>query len=244
MKARREKFREYTEKFKTRHGVFDDFTNRTIFKLMTEGHFRGLESSINIGKDSNVFSALTNEGKRVIAKIYRLETCDFNRMYDYIRDDPRYSNLKDKKRKVILTWVQREYRNLLIAREAQVSVPIPIAFLNNVLVLEFIGKEDRIARKLKDEIPKNKKAFFDKIVENMRKLYKAGMVHADLSAFNILNFEEKPVFIDMSQSTILRNLRGEEFLERDVRNVCNFFSKIGLKSDAADTLKKIRSNKD
>jgi len=55
MKARKEKFKEGREKFKTRHDVFDEFTNRTIFKLITEGHFRGLESPINIGKESNVF---------------------------------------------------------------------------------------------------------------------------------------------------------------------------------------------
>ena len=93
MKARKEKFKEYTEKFKTMHNVFDDFTNRTIFKLITEGHFRGLESPISIGKESNVFSALTEDERRVIIKIYRLETCDFNRMYDYIKDDPRYFGL-------------------------------------------------------------------------------------------------------------------------------------------------------
>ena len=162
MKARKEKFKEYTEKFKTMHNVFDDFTNRTIFKLITEGHFRGLESPISIGKESNVFSALTKEGKRVIVKIYRLEACDFNRMYDYIKDDPRYTGLKDKKRKVILVWVQREYRNLMNARDAQVNVPIPITFSNNVLVLEFVGKNGNIAPKLKDSIPKSKKQFFDK----------------------------------------------------------------------------------
>jgi len=72
-KARKEKFKEGREKFKTRHDVFDEFTNRTIFKLITEGHFRGLESPINIGKESNVFSALNKEGNRVIVKIYRLE---------------------------------------------------------------------------------------------------------------------------------------------------------------------------
>src|SRR3989344_9044632 len=137
-KARKEKFREGREKFKTMHNVFDDFTNRTIFKLITEGHFRGLESPISIGKESNVFSAITEEGKRVIVKIYRLETCDFNEMYNYIKDDPRYSHLKDKKRKVIFSWVQREYRNLMNAREAQVNVPIPINFSNNLLVMEFV----------------------------------------------------------------------------------------------------------
>ncbi len=240
MKARKEKFREYTEKFKTMHNVFDDFTNRTIFKLMSEGRFRGLESPISIGKESNVFSALTEEGKRVIVKIYRLETCDFNRMYDYIKDDPRYTGLKDKKRKVIFVWVQREYRNLMNARDAQVSVPIPITFSNNVLVLEFVGRNGSIAPKLKDSIPKNKKQFFDKTIDDIRKLYKSGLVHADLSAFNILNFDDNPVFIDMSQATVLKHPRAEEFLERDVRNICIFFRKVGLKVDEKSALKKIK----
>ena len=240
MKARKEKFKEGREKFKTMHDVFDEFTNRTIFKLITEGHFRGLESPINIGKESNVFSALTEEGKRVIVKIYRLETCDFNSMYSYIKDDPRYTNLKRKKRKIIFAWVQREYRNLMNAREAQVSVPIPITFSNNVLVLEFVGKDDKIAQMLKDSVPKNKKQFFDKTVDNIRKLHKAGLVHADLSAFNILNFNETSVFIDMSQATLVRHPRAEEFLERDVRNICAFFNKIGLKVNENSALKKIK----
>lgn len=239
-KARKEKFKEGREKFKTRHGVFDEFTNRNIFKLMSEGHFRGLESPINIGKESNVFSALTNEGKRVIVKIYRLETCDFNLMYDYIKDDPRYSNLKDKKRKVIFAWVQREYRNLMNAREAQVNVPVPITSAGNILVLEFVGQNDQIARKLKDNIPKNKKLFLDKIVDNMKKLYKAGLVHADLSAFNILNFNETPVFIDMSQTTTSRHPRAEEYLQRDVKNICAFFNKIGMKVSERSLMRKIK----
>lgn len=228
------------EKFKTRHGVFDEFTNRTLFKLITEGHFEGLESPINIGKESNVFSAITKEGHRVIVKIYRLETCDFNKMHSYIKDDPRYSNLKDKKRKVIFAWVQREFRNLMNARDAEVNVPIPIAFLNNVLVLEFVGKGAEIAPKLKDKIPKNKKPFFDKTIENIRKLYKAGLVHADLSAFNILNFDENPVFIDMSQATVSEHPRAEEFLVRDIANICIFFRKIGLKADEKNVMGKIK----
>jgi RIO kinase 1 len=239
-KARKEKFKEGKEKFKTKHGVFDEFTNRTIFKLITEGHFKGLESPINIGKESNVFSALTEEGKRVIVKIYRLETCDFNLMYDYIKNDPRYPKLKKKKRKIIFAWVQREFRNLMNAREAQVSVPLPITFANNVLVLEFVGKNDKIAPKLKDDVPKNKKVFFDKIIDNLKKLYKKSIVHADLSAFNILNFNETPIFIDMSQATTLKHPRAEEFLQRDVKNICSFFKKIGLKVNEENVIKKIK----
>ena len=233
------------EEFKTKHHVFDEFTNRTIYKLITRGHFEGLESPISIGKESNVFSALKKDGTRVMVKIYRLETCDFNRMYDYIKDDPRYVRIKKGKRNVVFTWVQREYRNLLKAREANVNVPTPLAFYNNVLVLEFIGDDDFIAPKLKDEIPKNPKEFFGQIILNIRKLYKARLVHSDLSAFNILNHNEKPVFIDFSQSSTIESSRADEYLERDIRNVCSFFRKLGLKLDGSKAKDEVtgRNNK-
>ena len=179
--------RRVDEKFQVMHNVFDEFTNRTIFKLISEGYFDGLESAIALGKEANIFSAKKGED-RVMVKIYRLEACDFNRMYDYIKQDPRYADLKGKKREIIFSWVQREYRNLLKAREAGVRVPTPFTFKNNVLVLEFIGKGNDIAPRLVTQKPKNPNRFFEEIVINIKKLYKAGLVHADLSAFNILNF--------------------------------------------------------
>ena len=227
------------EKFKTMHNVFDEFANRTLFKLISEGYFEGLESPISIGKEANIFSAVRKDGSRVMIKIYRLEACDFNRMYDYIREDPRYMDLKGKKRKIIFAWVQREYRNLLKAREGNVSVPTPLTFKNNILVLEFIGKGAEIAPRLMVQKPKNPKEFLGKILDNIKKLHKAGLVHADLSPFNILNNDEEPVFIDFSQTTILESSRAEEFLERDIRNVCNFFKKLGLKLNEEKIKKKI-----
>ncbi|MBW2966301.1 serine protein kinase RIO [Candidatus Woesearchaeota archaeon] len=226
------------EKWKVWGNVFDEFTFRTLFKLASQGHFEELKSPVSIGKESNIFSAKKGNDK-IIIKIYRLETCDFNRMYDYIKYDPRYVNLKSQKRKIVFAWTQREYRNLMKAREAGVNVPRPIAFLNNILCLEFIGNKEA-APKLKDKIPKNKKKFFEKIVGAVQKLYKANLVHADLSQFNILNFKEEPVFIDFSQCTLIRNPRADEFLKRDVRNICNFFKKIGLKIDEEKIIKIVK----
>ena len=227
------------EDFKTWGDVFDSFTQRAVYKLITQGHFEGLESPISIGKESNVFSAIKKDGTRVMVKIYRLETCDFNRMFDYINDDPRFNDIKKGKRNIIFSWVQREYRNLMKAREANISVPTPITFSNNVLVLEYIGNEGEFAPKLKDEVPQNPNDFFVKIISNMKKLYKAGLVHADLSAFNILNFNEKPVFIDFSQCTPLESSRAKEYLDRDIRNICIFFRKIGLNVNEAAVKKQI-----
>jgi len=228
------------EKWKTWGNVFDTFTFRTLFKLAGQGHFDVIESPVSIGKESNVFTARTRQGARIIVKIYRLETCDFNRMYDYLKFDPRFK-LKKQRRKIIFSWVQREFRNLMKARQAGVLVPKPIAFLNNVLLIEFVGN-DEIALKLKDHLPKNKTQFLKKIIQNMKKLHKAGLVHADLSQFNILNYHENPVFIDMSQATTFENPQAKEFLERDIKNITNFFNKIGLKTDKSKIKKQIISN--
>lgn len=215
------------EVWKTYQGVFDQFSNRNLFKLSSQGHFIELKSPISIGKESHIFSALTKDHDYVIIKIHRLETCDFNTMYNYIRVDPRYKWLRKHKRKIIFAWTQREYRNLLIAREAGVSVPTPITFKENILIMEFIGTKEP-APKLKDQYPKNPKKFLDLIIENLKKLYKADIAHGDLSSFNILNFNEKPVFIDFSQATNISAPHGEDLFERDLINISNFFAKHGL----------------
>lgn len=228
------------EKFKTQHNVFDDFTNRDIYKLISEGYLDGLESPIKIGKEANIFSALKGNDK-VMVKIYRVNSCNFNKMFDYIKSDPRYIGLQGKRRSIILHWVQREYRNLLKAREAGVRVPKPIALKNYVLVMEFIGKGDELAPALKDKDPKNPKKFFDDVVDNMKKLHKCGLVHADLSAFNILNWEEKPVFIDFSQCSSLKDSRSQDYLVRDIKNICTYFRKLGLKVSEEETIKRIKA---
>lgn len=229
----------HREKYKTLHNVFDDFTDRNIYKLIKQGYIDGLEGPLSTGKEANIFIAKKGDEKR-IAKIYRLQTCDYNKMFTNIRTDVRYSTLKNQRRDVIFAWAHREFRNLLKAREAFVRVPTPYTALFNILIMEFVG-DDFAAPKLKDSQPENPEKFFDDVILQMKKLYSAGLVHGDLSGFNILNHDEKPVFIDVSQATTLENHNAQEFLERDVRNICKLFRKFGIKADETAVLKKIKS---
>lgn len=222
------------EKFKTYGNVFDNYTLRNLFKLSTQGYFDELTSRISMGKEANIFSAKKGRS-HVIVKIYRLETADFNRMYDYIKQDPRYLRLRRTKRQIIFSWCHREYKNLMKAREAHVRVPMPIAFKDNILIMEFIGHDD-VALQLKDQYPENVEKYFDDIVKQMKKLYNAGLVHADLSQFNILNLNDKPVLIDFSQATPLQNTEAGQYLRRDVRNICTFFKKLGLDKDVDEVI--------
>ncbi|MFH1071801.1 MAG: RIO1 family regulatory kinase/ATPase [Nanoarchaeota archaeon] len=227
------------EEWKVEKNVFSASSERNLFKLSSQGFFQELESPLSIGKEANIFTARKEDGELIIVKIYRLENCNFNKMHEYIRPDPRYQKLKRQKRQVVFSWVQREYRNLLLAREV-IKVPTPIAYKDNILLMEFIG-ESNPSSKVKYDLPKEKKAiaqFFKRTIGNMKKLHEHGLVHGDLSEYNILNCNNEPVFIDFSQSTVVENPHARALLERDVKNVCVFFGK-RIPVDAEKVLKSI-----
>ena len=228
------------EKFRIEHGVFDAFTNKNIQKLSGQGYFSELTNYVALGKEANVYLAKKDDGGYVCVKIYRVENCNFNKMYSYIRSDPRYADLKGRRREIIFAWVQREYRNLHKAREAGVRVPTPYAIEKNVLVMELIGPAEGVAPQIKNSMPKDPEQFIEQIVEQMRLLYKkAGIVHADLSMFNILNDDEKPVIIDMSQATAKEDRNAPDYLRRDIENIATYAKRMGVSFSLEDTFQAI-----
>lgn len=232
------------ERFKTYQDVFDEQTLRAVFELGSKGYFQDLKSPISIGKESNIFSAVTEDGGYLAVKIYRVNVCDFKKMYTYIRGDPRFKGLNSQKRKVIYAWAQREFRNLMAARDAGVSSPKPVAVMQNILLMEFIGKNNSAAPRLKDKPAKNAKKFGMEVIRQMRLMYKADLIHGDLSEFNILNYNEKPILIDLSHSVKLNYPGALDLLKRDVVNVCNYFNRKGLKIDVDKVFKSITGKKD
>ncbi|HYD03467.1 MAG TPA: RIO1 family regulatory kinase/ATPase [Alphaproteobacteria bacterium] len=211
------------EEWKVYGNVFSKHSLELLFQMSSQGYFENLESTISVGKEANIFTALTKKNDRIICKIYRLENCNFNKMYDYLSKDPRYVSLKKRTRLIIFSWTQREYRNLMLAREV-IKVPKPIAFKDNILLMEYIG-DDHPAPELKNQAPKDPKKFYKKILDNIKKLFEKGLIHGDLSPFNILNHEEEPVFIDFSQATMTTADNAKELLKRDLHNISVYFRK-------------------
>jgi RIO kinase 1 len=228
--------------FKAYKNVFDFATVHAVWKLITEGWFEGLESPIKIGKESNVFSAITKHKQRIAVKIYRIAACDFFHMSRYLAMDKRFRPRKSR-RSIVLSWAQREFKNLCRASNADISVPKPLAFEENVLAMKFIGKQlpemPAAAPLMKDSFVNEE--FFSLLIENVKKLYAAGLVHGDLSEFNVLNWNNKPIIIDLSHATPTSAPASAELLERDVKNLCRFFNKHGFKIEDAELLKEIKS---
>lgn len=231
------KSRKSREEWKIYNNVFDQFTTRGIYELSSKGYFKDLKSSLALGKEANVFTAEKDDGDLVIVKIYRLENCNFNKMYSYINADPRFTGLDNQKRKIIFSWVQREFKNLSLARQ-KCRVPTPIVHKNNILVMSFVGYEDYAAPPLKDAEPENIESFYKEVISQIKNLISTGVVHGDLSEFNILNHDELPVLIDFSQGTSIKAFDAKELLERDMRNVTNYFKK-RMKLDVEGEIKAV-----
>jgi len=149
-------------------GVFDDTTSRGLFRLMAQGVITKLVGPIKVGKESMVFLAESNHGKRAV-KIYRVSS-NFKKMYEYMAPDRRFAGLKRNKMSVIYLWAKKEYRNLLKAREAGVSVPTPYAVYKNILVMEFIG-DNNAAPQLNMSHMEDPKAFYERLISNVKTLF-------------------------------------------------------------------------
>jgi RIO kinase 1 len=146
-------------------------------------------------------------------------------MSPYIIGDPRFSHMSKKKHEIIYLWAKKEFRNLSKAFEAGVRVPKPLACVNNVLILEFIGEKGLASPLLKDVNLANPQKYYDEIIQGMKKLYNANLIHADLSEFNILDYKGKPVFIDMGQSVLKEHPNAMNFLKKDLHNINKFFER-------------------
>jgi RIO kinase 1 len=212
--------------------VFDYATLYSVYKLINTGVISTVEYPISTGKEGNVFKAFSN-GDAVALKIYRISTATFKAISAYIIGDPRFKGISKNRRKLIYAWARKEFANLTKMYDAGVSVPQPIKYLNNILVMEYIGDEYAPAPLLKEVKLQKPKKMFERIIKMVKICYqKAGIVHTDLSEYNVLvPSESRPVFIDVAQGVTKMHPNALDFLYRDIANIVRYFKKYGIKSD-------------
>ena len=232
-KIHSEKRRKDSSDRKTGNEIFDKITLETLYKLANQGYIDILNGAISTGKEANVLTGVTDDEKFVAVKIYRIATSDFKKMDYYLKGDPRFNVKTKNKRKIIYSWVTKEFKNLTRLYSAGVNVPEPITSSNNVLLIEFIGDEKgNPAQPVKNQPPQNPEEFFNKLLVQLKLFVnEAKLVHGDLSNYNILNLNEEPVIIDVSQSVVLDNPISRELLERDINTLVREYTKLGVKTN-------------
>ncbi len=229
-----------SEDFKTVDAVIDLNTAKQLRRLQNRGFIGSITGTIASGKESGVFLAdLGPEGEEhcktysikspIVVKIFRTSTLNFKQITRYIYGDRRFRKHSKKIRHIINLWVEKEYSNLQRSSLAGINVPKPILVKNNILLMEFLGEDGRPYPLLRYTPKAFTKSTLTQILNQAKLLFqRAGLVHADLSPFNILMGDRIPYFIDMSQSVLISHPRALEFLKRDLKNVVSFFLMKGL----------------
>lgn len=218
---------------KTYDQVFDHAALLTIASLIGDGVISTLDYPVSTGKEANVFHGTDAKGRGKALKIYRIATATFRDIAVYIEGDPRFKRVKRATKPTIFAWAQKEYRNLVRMDDAGVRVPRPERVLDNVLVMGYIGDETRPAPSLREVTPEDPDAVYADVIQNLRLIRQANLVHADFSEYNLLWWEDRVVVIDVGQAVPLDHPRAEEWFRRDMVNAARYLRRLRIDATPA-----------
>jgi RIO kinase 1 len=125
------------------------------------------------------------------------------------------------------TWQNAEVDALYLLAGAGVRVPQPYDCLNGVLIMELITDESgEVAPRLNDVSMSSEQALEDHalVMRDVVRMLCAGIIHGDLSEFNVLVDEYGPVIIDLPQAVdAAANNNAQAMLTRDVNNMSRYY---------------------
>lgn len=210
--------------------VLDPRTRMILFKLLNQGIIAEINGCISTGKEANVYHATSKTGVEFAIKIYKTSILQFKDRDKYVTGEFRFRNgyCRHNPRKMVRTWAEKEFRNLIRLQQGGVSAPKPILLRSHVLLMDFIGTDGWPAPKLKDVVLTSSKPrkLYRECIEIMWKLFnKCKLVHADLSEYNILYHDGSIIIIDVSQAVEHDHPMALEFLRKDCTNITEFFKK-------------------
>ncbi|KPQ26430.1 MULTISPECIES: PA4780 family RIO1-like protein kinase [unclassified Halomonas] len=126
-------------------------------------------------------------------------------------------------------WLNAEVDALYRLASAGVRVPEPHGFVDGVLLMEMITDADGNVAPRLDEVtltPEQAEAYYAKVIQDVVRMLCAGLIHGDLSEFNVLVDASGPVIIDLPQAVdAAGNNSAAAMLYRDVDNMRDYFGK-------------------
>lgn len=209
-----------------------------IQPLVDDGLIDDVVRRLKSGKEADVYTVLCGEEIRC-AKVYKEATQrSFKQAVQY-QEGRKVRNSRNARamqkgskfgrKQQEESWQTAEVDALFRLANAGVRVPQPYICLDGVLLMELITDGDGVvAPRLSDVILTEEEAVadFETMIRNIVRMLCAGIVHGDLSEFNVLMDAEGPVIIDLPQAVdAAANNHAESMFERDVNNMTEYYSR-------------------
>jgi len=206
--------------------------------LLDEGLIDSAQRQLMSGKEAMVF-VVQSGGETVCAKVYKeANNRSFRQAVDYTENrktkNSRQARAMAKGTKfgrqaMEAAWQSAEVDALYRLAAAGVRVPRPINFHEGVLLMELVcDANGDAAPRLNDMAfsPDDARTHHATLVREVVRMLAAGVVHGDLSEFNILVGADGPVIIDLPQAVdAAGNNHAQRMLLRDVANLREFFGR-------------------
>ena len=211
-------------------------TPKRIQPLIEEGLIDEVISRLMSGKEADVYVVRCNSEIRC-AKVYKESTKRGFKQAVLYQEGRKTRNSrrgramekgsKFGREQQEETWHNAEVDALTKLAKAGVRVPEPYACIDGVLLMELVtDSEGDVAPRLSEVELTPEQAIIDhgKVVRFVVQMLCEGLVHGDLSEFNILVDENGPVIIDLPQAVdAAANNNAEAMLLRDVNNIRNYY---------------------
>ncbi len=206
--------------------------------LIDEGLIDSVSRQLMSGKEAMVFVVQCGEETRC-AKVYKEATNrSFRQAVDYT-ENRKVKNTRQARAMAKGTrfgreaqeaaWQSAEVDALYRLAAAGVRVPKPFNFFEGVLLMELVADEHGAAAPRLNDVqftPEQARAHHVTLLTEVVRMLCAGVVHGDLSEFNILLAADGPVIIDLPQAVdAAGNNHAQRMLLRDVGNLSLYFGR-------------------
>lgn len=207
-----------------------------IQPLVDDGLIDDVLQRLKSGKEADVYTVLCG-GKVQCAKVYKEATQrSFKQAVQY-QEGRKTRNSRNARamqkgtkfgrKQQEESWQTAEVDALFRLANAGVRVPQPYLCIDGVLLMELVTDANgSVAPRLSDVCLSEEQAVtdFHTMIRNIVRMLCAGIVHGDLSEFNVLLDDQGPVIIDLPQAVdAAANNHAESMFERDVDNITSYY---------------------
>lgn len=219
---------------------FEGYDALALNALVKRKTISAIGDEIGVGKESVIFEAIREPELEiagvipVVIKFHREGRTSFKqikRVREHLGEKEHFSWIYASR-----LAAQREYGIMSIVYP-KVSIPKPFDHNRHAIVMELA--KGTLLSKTKVLDPD---WYLDEILKQVKIVYSMGIIHADLSEYNIFVSDDGVQLIDWPQYITLEHPHADEILERDVSNVLtHFFRKYGIKRELGEVIDEIKS---
>ncbi len=209
-----------------------------LLPLVEDGIIDEVLGQVRSGKEADVFIVRLADEIRC-AKVYKDSSHRSFKQAASYQEGRRVQNSRSSRalskrsafgqKEAESNWITAEVQALNALNTAGVRVPKPFGFFDGVLVMELIVDESGEAAPRLDDMdlsPETARSYHQEMIHQVVLMLCAGIIHGDLSEFNVLVDARGPVIIDLPQAVnAAGNNNAQMMLARDVDNMARYFGR-------------------